>query len=61
METEIRYSMATAGQNGLYRISIPISEEGKPLLRCRIYDSGEKAYFIHYRNYLAGVMSLVTQ
>lgn len=45
METEIRYSMATAGQNGLYRISIPISEEGKPLLRCRIYDSGEKAYF----------------
>ena len=43
METEIQYSMALT-ECGLYRISIPISEEGKPLLHCRIYDSGEKAY-----------------
>lgn len=44
METEIRYSMATAGQKRSVPNFHPHSEEGKPLLRCRIYDSGEKAY-----------------
>lgn len=44
MEKKFDTAWQRPDKNGLYRISIPISEEGKPLLRCRIYDSGEKAY-----------------
>lgn len=60
METEIRYSIATAEQKRSVPNFHPHFRGRKATSPPPMYDSREKAVF-HYRNYLAGVISLVTQ
>lgn len=59
METEIQYSMAMTGMRSVPNFH-PHFRGRKAASPPPMYDSREKAIF-HYRNYLAGVMSLVTQ
>ncbi len=59
METEIQYSMAMTGMRSVPNFH-PHFRGRKAASPPPMYDSREKAIF-HYRNYLAGVISLVTQ
>lgn len=59
METEIQYSMAMTGMRSVPNFH-PHFRGRKATSPPPMYDSREKAIF-HYRNYLAGVISLVTQ